>query len=140
MGKIITEYRLETTYNQDKEELTQDKWKKISTHKSKNGWRKYYMDALDIYDNCNSNLENRMARYFIENIRRGFILEVNYKILMDKFECSDKKAKTFIKKMKDIGFIKGARGLYKTNPFMYIPYGEQDEDIHKAQLEWKNNN
>jgi hypothetical protein len=140
MGKIITEYRLETTYDKNKEELIQDKWKEVLIYKSKNGWRKYYMDALDIYDNCNSNLENRMARYFIENIRRGFILEVDYKILMNKFECSDKKAKTFIKKMKDIGFIKGTRGLYKTNPFMYIPYGEQDEDIHIAQLDWTNNN
>jgi len=136
MSLIISNHKLNTTYDSTGSIATQDKWTQSYQSESKQGWRKYYMDALNIYDVCNSNLENRMARHLIESIKKGFVLEIDYKALMKSFDISDKKAKTFLKKMKDIGFIKGGRGLYLTNPFMYIPYQTNDKDVAEAQTRW----
>ena len=137
MAYILQEHKLETTYNADGSRKTIDKWTEKIQIKAKAGWRRTYMDTFDIYDNCVSNLENKMARYLIENIKTGFVLEITYQKLMAKFKISDKKAKTFLKKMKDIEFIYGGHGIYKTNPFMFVPYKEEDDSIASSQELWK---
>jgi len=136
MTKIITEYALTTRLDSDGNVVKQSKWKQVKQTKSKIGWRRYYMDAMDIFRMCNSSLENRMAIQCIESIKSGFVLEITYKVLAKQFDISDKTAKLFIKKMKDVGFIRGTRGIYLTNPYFYIPYGMTDEDIAISQNAW----
>ncbi len=136
MSKIISNHKLDTAYDNNGNRIYSDKWKETIVTESKGGWRKYYMSGLDIFEVCISRLENQMARHLIESTRKGFILNITIKDLQNKFDISDKKAKTFIKKMRDIDYIRGSRGIYMTNPFMFIPYGMSDKDIAMAQNAW----
>jgi len=138
MSKSITKHKLETTYDDTGRQIHQDKWVNVNIAESAGGWRKYYMSGLDLYDVCVSKLENHMLRYMIEQTKKGFILNMRNDKLIKVFNISDRKAKTFIKKMKDAEFIRGGAGVYITNPFMFIPYGTTDKDIASAQEDWVN--
>ena len=94
------------------------------------------MSGLDLYDICVSKLENHMLRLMIEKTKRGFVLQLSNSDIEKEFSISDKKVKTFIKKMKDANFIRGSRGVYITNPFMFIPHGMNDAEISTAQESW----
>jgi len=132
----IQQNKAETTYSKDGSYKQTEYFEKKDEIESKGGWRKIYMEIFDVYEKCNSTLENKMLAFMMKKIRNGFVLNLTYKILMDEFDVSDKKAKTFIKKMKDVGFLRGSRGIYITNPFIFVPYGMNDKSISEHQREW----
>ena len=130
---IITDYRLET----NKDGSYTEKYSQIKHNKTLKGWFRVYKDWKLIYEQCNSNLDNKMANFIIEEVKIGFVLEVTPKELATKFKTGDRTAVRFMKKMKDIDFIRGRTAPYKTNPFMVLPQGMSDEAIYKAQQNWE---
>ena len=119
--------------------ILQDRYKKEEDEKAKyqKGWRRMYMSLLDLYSVCTSSKENQMLKYLISNTKRGFVLEIKNSDLEKKLGASTGAVSKFMKKMKANDFLRGSTRVYKTNPFVFIPYGCSDEEIARAQEEWK---
>lgn len=103
----------------------------------KGGWRRTYMEFFDVFEICNSNLEIRILTKITKTIKRGFTVEINQSEYMEEFGCSRKTISNVISKFKKANFIRGEKRIYKTNPFMFIPYNSNANDIEEAQGAWK---
>lgn len=109
----------------------------IPKSRGKQGWTKMYKNGYDmVMLNLNSKLEMRL---FI-SIRDSFTknrVEVNISQvkLVEKFNTTKSTVSRFIKKLVDIGFLmKIERGIYRMNPFIYVPY---QDDALLLQEEWE---
>lgn len=136
----VKEHLLETRIDSNTGQIIlQDRYKKedYENIKYQKGWRRMYMSLLDLYSVCTSSKENQMLQFLLENIKRGFVLEVKNIDLEQKFGASTGAVSKFMKKMKANDFLRGSSRVYKTSPFVFIPYGTTDKEIAQAQEEWK---
>jgi len=126
------------THIKDGVTIYQDLYEKknINNIKSRRGKRGYYMEALKIFTVCNSNKDNQIVTFLINNITKQMTITATTKKLADTFDVSEVKIRALIRKLKKIDFLRGSNGIYIVNPFMWIPNGIRDEILASAQSEW----
>ena len=119
----------------EKQLFTRDVEKK--KYRGKQGWVKMYKNGYDmVMLNLNSKLEMRI---FIE-IRDSFSknrveVSISQVELAKKFDSTKSTVNRLIKKFIEIEFLfKVERGIYRMNPFIYVPY---QADAQILQEEWK---
>ena len=135
---IITKHKLETTLNENGEILLVDEWQSKQRRVNiKIGWFRMYKEMLEVFAICNSNLENRILIYILDNTKKNFTINIKVNNLAKDFEVSRVKISSFIKKLKDADFIKGSRGIFLVNPRMFVPQNASNEIVKELQDEWK---
>ena len=85
--------------------------------------------------NLNSKLEMKIFIAIRDSFSRSKIeINISQVKLAEKFNTTKSTVNGFIKKLVEIGFlIKIERGIYRMNPFIYVPY---QADAPFLQAEW----
>ena len=102
----------------------------------KQGWTKMYKNGYDmVMLNLNSKLEMRLfiaiRDAFTRNRVEVYISQVK---LAEELNTTKSTVNRFVKKLVDIRFLmKIDRGIYRMNPFIYVPY---QDDASRLQEEW----
>ena len=102
----------------------------------KQGWTKMYKNGYDmVMLNLNSKLEMKIFIAIRDSFSRSKIeINISQVKLAEKFNTTKSTVNRFIKKLVEIGFlIKIERGIYRMNPFIYVPY---QADAPFLQAEW----
>jgi len=136
--KISTEIITKTILNEETGELYKQDFKEIKeTKKIKGGFRMVYKEYDEICEEVvNSNKELRLFHW----IKSQFTYQrvetyITYsKAVEDGVDISKRQFSQMIKKLVELEFLKRVtRGIYRMNPFMYLPYRADTEEL---QAEW----
>lgn len=137
--KYYTETMTKIILNENTGELETELFTRDVKIKStgKQGWRKMYKNGYDmVMLNLNSKLEMKLFISIRDSFTRNRVeVNLSQKKLVEEFNTTKSTVSRFIKKLVEIGFLmKIDRGIYRMNPFIYLPY---QEDAFVLQEEWK---
>ena len=101
----------------------------------KQGWKAMYTTEYDkVLMALKSNLEKNMFMDIRDRFTKSkTVLEINQSSLAKKHKTTKSTVSKFMKKMRDIEFIKKTEDGYRMNPYMLIPY---QADGLQLQQEW----
>ena len=103
----------------------------------KQGWTKMYKNGYDmVMLNLNSKLEMRLFIAIRDSFTKNRIeVHISQVKLAKEFDTTKSTVNRFVKKLVDIKFLmKVDRGIYRMNPFIYVPY---HVDAPLLQQEWE---
>ena len=139
MNTIITKHRLETTLNNDNQIILVDEWEqKKSTLGIKAGWFRMYKNIFEVFLVCRSNLEMKILIHILTSTKKNATVSFKIQDIAKKFNVSRMTVSSLVRRFKEIGFIKGGRGLFLINPKMYIPVNANSETMRELQDNWDN--
>ena len=137
--KHYTETMTKIILNEDSGELEKQLFTRDVKQKSrgKQGWTKMYKNGYDmVMLNLNSKLEMRLFIAIRDSFTRNRVeVNISQVKLVEEFNTTKSTVSRFIKKLVEIEFLmKIDRGVYRMNPFIYVPY---QEDALMLQKEWE---
>jgi len=137
--KYYTETMTKIILNEESGELETQLFTRDIKQKNrgKQGWTKMYKNGYDmVMLNLNSKLEMKLFISIRDSFTRNRVeVNISQVKLVKEFNTTKATVSRFIKKLVEIGFlIKISRGIYRMNPFIYVPY---QEDAFRLQEEWK---
>ena len=106
-------------------------------NRGKQGWTKMYKNGYDmVMLNLNSKLEMRMFIAIRDSFTKNRVeTSISQVKLAKEFDTTKSTVNRLIKKLVEIEFLmKIERGIYRMNPFIYLPY---QDDAQLLQEEWK---
>jgi hypothetical protein len=127
-----------TVLNEASGELEQVDFRQVKEKKQiKGGFGMYYKSYEDaVGEVINSNLEWKIwidikNHFTYQRVESSLVVDE----IAKKLECSDTKVKLVIKKAIEAELLmRVARGIYRLNPFMILPYRADGAEL---QREWK---
>ncbi len=134
MDKIISQVVLNKTTG---ELETQDLRVLKPTSKIKGGYRMMYKNYDEIQSELlKSNLDIRIFLYIRDKFSRTRIeTSISARAIANELNTTPSKVSTLIKQLVENNFLMRVdRGIYRMNPFMFIPYGSPAEELQK---EWE---
>ena len=117
--------------------IDQEKYRRTS--KSKGGWsRMYKKDYLSSQEDCiKSTTDLKIWNYIVDSTNSNFSFSLNITKLSKKLGVSRQKVHQSIKRMIDNSIIRKTDDGYEFNPFIYCPFGANDDMVFEKQDEWK---
>lgn len=114
----------------------QTSYKKVN--KSKGGWRRMYKDYTIAMEECiNGKVDVKVWNILVNDTKSDFSLGINISKIAKKLNVSRTTIHSLINRMIENKVIKKIDDrMYEFNPFIYCPFGANDEMIHIKQLEW----
>ena len=130
----------ETVLNKETGELQTKDFKEVTTYgpSKKQGWCAMYKT---MYDELMMNLNSRLEKKVFMQVRDSFTakkqeVHFNKTRVAEDFSSTRPTISRIFKKLEDLEAIKHLEdGVYRLNPYMYIPY---QADGLELQREWEN--
>jgi len=137
--KYYTESMTKLVLNEESGELESQLFIKSVEIKNsgKQGWTKMYKNGYDmVMLNLNSKLEMRLFIAIRDSFTKNRVeVHISQVKLAEEFNTTKSTVNRFVKKLVDIKFLmKIDRGIYRMNPFIYVPY---QVNAHLLQQEWE---
>ena len=138
MGVIKQNYKEEQVLNKTTGELENKTYKEIVSNKNlKKGYVRMYRDRYDeiMISVVSSKLDARMMITIRDTFTANRVEStLPVKELSEKLGTSRANVSKMITKLVNMEFLmRVSRGIYRLNPFIYLPYNCKDE---KLQREW----
>jgi len=137
--KYYTESMTKLVLNEESRELEAQLFIRDRERKNsgKQGWTKMYKNGYDmVMLNLNSKLEMRMFISIRDSFTKNRVeTSISQVKLAEELGSTKSTVNRFVKKLVEIDFLmKIERGIYRMNPFIYIPY---QADALFLQSEWE---
>ncbi len=127
---VITQVLNEDTGELESRRFTED----VSYKKTiRQGWNMIYSRYDGITLAMNSKLETKLMIYIRDKFTRvNTVVNINQKETSVLFETTPSTVNRLVKKLEGLEFIKKVdRGIYRLNPYIYLPYQADGVELQK---------
>ncbi len=127
---VITQVLNEDTGELESRRFTED----VSYKKTiRQGWNMIYSRYDGITLAMNSKLETKLMIYIRDKFTRvNTVVNINQKETSVLFETTPSTVNRLVKKLESLEFIKKVdRGIYRLNPYIYLPYQADGVELQK---------